>query len=64
MSTIVKGPNSLLQTGHNVIVIDRKKSQPQNILKRPQNIIEVVINTQIKKSDLPVKTHFTCARLV
>ena len=64
MSAIVKGPNPLLQIGHNVIVIGRKKSQPQNILKRPQNIIKVVITTQFEKSALLVKRHFTRARFV
>ena len=46
MSAIVKGPNPLLRIGHNIIVIGRKRSQPQNILKRPWNIIKVVITTQ------------------
>jgi hypothetical protein len=64
MSAIVKGPNPLLQIGHNVIVIGRKKSRPQNILKRPRNIIKVVITTQFEKSALPVKRHFTRARFV
>jgi hypothetical protein len=64
MSAIVKGPNPLLRIGHNVIVIGRRKSRPQNILKRPQNIIKVVITTQIKKSALLVKRHFTRAILV
>jgi hypothetical protein len=61
MSAIVKGPNPLLWIGHNVIVIGRKRSRPQNISKRPQNIIKVVITTQEKKSTLPVKGHsHTC----
>jgi hypothetical protein len=61
MSAIVKGPNPLLRTGHNVIVIGRKRSRPQNLLKKPRNIIKVVITTQKKKSTLPVKRHFhTC----
>jgi hypothetical protein len=61
MSAIVKGPNPLLWIGHNVIVIGRKRSRPQNISKRPQNIIKVVITTQKKKSALPVKGHsHTC----
>jgi hypothetical protein len=64
MSAIVKGPNPLLRIGHNVIVIGRKRSQPQNILKRPRNIIKVVITTQFEKSTLPVKRHFTRARFV
>jgi hypothetical protein len=46
-----------LQIGHNVIVIGRKRSRPQNISKRPWNIIKVVITTQKKKSALPVKGH-------
>ena len=65
MSDIVKGPNPLLWIGHNVIVIGRKRSQPQNISKRPQNIIKVVITTQKKKSALPVKRHFhTCQNCI
>jgi hypothetical protein len=52
MSTIVKGPNPLLRIGHNVIVIAKRRSRPQNISKRPQNIIKVVITTQEKKSTL------------
>ena len=58
MSAIVKGPNPLLEIGHNVIVIGIKRIRPQNISKRPQNIIKVVITTQKKKSTLPVKRHF------
>jgi hypothetical protein len=57
MSTIVKGPNPLLQIGHNIIVIGRKRSWPHNILKKPRNIIKVVITTQEKKSALLVKGH-------
>jgi len=64
MSAIVKGPNPLLQIGHNIIVIGKGRSWPQNISKRPWNKIKVVITTQIKKSALPVKRHFTRARLV
>jgi hypothetical protein len=61
MSAIVKGPNPLLRIGHNVIVIVKRRSRPQIISKRPQNIIKVVITTQKKKSALPVKGHFhTC----
>jgi hypothetical protein len=55
MSAIVKGSNPLLRIGHNVIVIGRKRSRPQNISKRPRNIIKVVITTQKKKLTLPVK---------
>jgi hypothetical protein len=56
-----KGPNPLLWIGHNVIVIGRKRSRPQKILKKPWNIIKVVITTQKKKSALPMKRHFhTC----
>jgi hypothetical protein len=61
MSAIVKGPNPLLQIGHNVIVIGKRRSRPQNISKRLQNIIKVVITNQKKKSALPVKGHsHTC----
>jgi hypothetical protein len=52
-----KRPNPLLRIGQNIIVIGRIRSQPQNILKRPQNILKVVITTQIEKSALPVKRH-------
>jgi hypothetical protein len=64
MSAIVKGPNTLLRIGNNVIVIGIMKSRPQNILKRPRNIIKVVITTQFEKSTLPVKRHFKRARFV
>jgi hypothetical protein len=61
MSAIVIRPNPLLWIGHNVIIIGRKRSRPQNISKRPRNIIKVVITTQEKKSALPVKGHsHTC----
>jgi hypothetical protein len=61
MSAIVKGPNPLLRIGHNIIVIGKRRSRPQNISKRPRNIIKVVITTQEKKSALPVKGHsHTC----
>jgi hypothetical protein len=49
-----KRPNPLLWIGQNIIVIGRIRSRPQNILK-------VVITTQIEKSSLPVKRHLhTC----
>jgi hypothetical protein len=49
-----KRPNPLLWIGQNIIVIGRIRSQPQNILK-------VVITTQIEKSSLPMKRHLhTC----
>jgi hypothetical protein len=61
MSAIVKGPNPLLRISHNIIVIGKRRSRPQNISKRPQNIKKVVITTQEKKSSLPVKGHsHTC----
>jgi hypothetical protein len=61
MSAIVKGPNPLLQSGHNIIVIGKRRSRPENISKRPHNIINVVITTQEKKLALPVKGHsHTC----
>jgi hypothetical protein len=48
-----KEPNPLLRIGQNVIVI--------GIISWPQNILKVVITTQIEKSALPVKRHFhTC----
>jgi hypothetical protein len=49
MSAIVKEPNPLFWIGHNVIVIGRKRSRPQNISKRPRNIIKVVITTQCEE---------------
>jgi hypothetical protein len=57
MWAIVKGPNPLLWIGHNVIVIGKKRIRPQNISKRPRNIIKVVITTEEKKSSLPLKGH-------
>ena len=59
-----KRTKSLLRIGHNIIVIDKRRSHPQNISKRPQDIIKVVITTQIKKLALLVKRHFTRAILV
>ena len=59
-----KGPNPLLQIGQKIIVVGRIRSRPQKILKRPRNIIKVGLPTQIEKSALPVKRHFTRARLV
>jgi hypothetical protein len=59
-----KGPNPLLRIGQKIIVIGRIRSRPQKILKRPRNIIKVVITTQLEKSALPVKRHFTRASLV
>jgi hypothetical protein len=64
MSVIVIGPNPLLWIGQKTIVIGRIRSQPQQILKRPRNIIKVGLPTQFEKSALPVKRHFTHARLV
>jgi hypothetical protein len=56
-----KRPNPLLWIGQNIIVIGRIRSQAQNILKRPQNILKVVLTTQIEKSALLVKRHLhTC----
>ena len=50
-----------MRIGQNIIVIGRIRSQPHNILKRPQNILKVVITTHKKKSALPVKRHLhTC----
>ena len=46
-----------MRIGQNIIVIGRIRSQPHNILKRLQNILKVVITTQIEKSALPVKSH-------
>ena len=59
-----KGPNPLLRIGQKIIVIGRIRSRPQKILKRPQNILKVVITTQFEESTLPVKRHFTRASLV
>jgi hypothetical protein len=62
MSDIVIGPNPLLQIGQQTIIIGRIRSQPQQLIRRPRNIIKVGLPTQIKKSALPVKRHFTRAR--
>jgi hypothetical protein len=43
MSAIVIGPNPLLRIGQMIIIIGRIRSRPQQIFKRPQNIIKVVI---------------------
>jgi hypothetical protein len=64
MSAIVTGPNPLLRIGQMIIIIGRIRSRPQQILKKPQNILKVVITTQFEKSALPVKRHFTRASLV
>jgi hypothetical protein len=62
MSNIVIGPNPLLRIGQKTIVIGRIKSWPQQLIKRPRNIIKVGLPTQIEKSALPVKRHFTRAK--
>jgi hypothetical protein len=64
MSVIVIGPNPLLRIGQKTIVIGRIRSRPQQIIKRARNIIKVGLPTQFEKSALPVKRHFTRARLV
>ena len=64
MSDIVIGPNHLLRIGQKTIVIGRIRSRPQQLIKRPKNIIKVGLPTQSKKSALPVKRHFTRARFV
>jgi hypothetical protein len=61
MLAIVKDQIPFCRIGQNIIVIGRRRSRPQNILKRPQNILKVVITTQKEKSALPVKRHLhTC----
>jgi hypothetical protein len=62
MSDIVIGPNPLLRIGQKTIVIGRIRSRPQQLIKIPSNIIKVGLPTQIEKSALPVKRHFTRAR--
>jgi hypothetical protein len=62
MPDIVIGPNPLLRIGQKTIVIGRIRSRPQQLIKRPRNIIKVGLPTQIEKSALPVKSHFTRAR--
>ena len=64
MSDIVIGPNTLLRIGQKTIVIGRIRSRPQQLIKRPRNIIKAGLPTQFEKSTLPVKRHFTRARLV
>jgi hypothetical protein len=64
MSVIVIGPNPLLRIGQKTIVIDKIRSRPQQMLKKPRNIIKVGLPTQFEKSALPMKRHFTRARLV
>jgi hypothetical protein len=43
MSAIVIGPNPLLRIGQMIIIIGRIRSRPLHILKRPQNILKVVV---------------------
>jgi hypothetical protein len=62
MSDIVIGPNPLLRIGQKTIVIGRIRSWPQQLIKRPRYIRKVGLPTQIEKSALPVKRHFTHAR--
>ena len=62
MSDIVIGPNPLLRIGKKTIVIGKIRSRPQQLIKRPRNITEVGLSTEIEKSALPVKRHFTHAR--
>jgi hypothetical protein len=62
MSVIVIGPNPLLWIGQQTIIIGRIRSRPQQLIKRPKNIIKVGLPTQIEKSALPMKRHFTRAR--
>ena len=64
MSVIVIGPNPLLRIGQKTIVMGRIRSWPHEILKKPRNIIKVSLPTQFEKSALPMKRHFTRARLV
>jgi len=61
MSDIVIGPNPLLRIGQKTIVIGIIRSRPQQLIKRPRNIIKVGLPTQTKNSALPVKRHFTHA---
>jgi hypothetical protein len=62
MSVIVIGPNPHLWIGQQTIIIGRIRSWPQQLIKRPINIIKVGLPTQIEKSALLVKRHFTGAR--
>jgi hypothetical protein len=62
MSDIVIGPNPLLWIGQKTIVIGRIRSRPQELIRRPRNIIKVGLPTQIEKLALPMKRHFTRAR--
>ena len=64
MSVIIIGPNTLLRIGQKTIIIGRIRSWPQQLIKRPINIIKVGLPTQFEKSALLVKRHFTLARLV
>jgi hypothetical protein len=64
MSVIVIGPNPLLRIGQQTIIIGRVRSRPQQLIRRPRNITKVGLPTQLEKSALPVKRHFTRAKLV
>jgi hypothetical protein len=58
MSVIVLGPNPLLRIGQWTI----RSLSHQLLIKRPRNIIKVGLPTQMEKSALPVKRHFTRVR--
>jgi hypothetical protein len=45
MLVIVIGPNPLLQIGQKTIIIDIIRSRPQQLIKRPKNIIKVGLPT-------------------
>ena len=62
MSDIVIGPNPLLRIGQKTIVIGKIRSRPRQLIKRTRNIIKVGLSTEIEKSALPMKRHFTRAR--
>ena len=62
MSVIVLGPNLLLWIGQQTIIIGRIRSRPHKLIRRPRNIINVGLPTQMEKSALLVKRHFTHAR--
>jgi hypothetical protein len=62
MSDIIIGPNPLLRIGQKTIVIGKIRSRPQQLIKRPRNIIKVGLLNQIEKLALPVKRHFTRAK--
>jgi hypothetical protein len=64
MSVIVIGPNPLLRIGQQTIIIGRIRSRPQQLIRRPRNIIKVGLPTQIGEvGPASEETLHTCQNL-